>query len=229
MNTSNIFTKDNEKVINLFFAIKLNVKASGIRDNELKDVFKLLRKKHKKYFKKSNHYYKREASSGVILDQRDSRDIVVGPRSIQYHERKYFDNKTYNNICQLLYDFYINIKGVEPEDIKVIGKVFELEYDIQQNVIEHLQGKTGLLSDKDVSDFEIRTTFKESEKNIHLWIRNTQSDDDSDWENKIWVKVDINNVEQEDGLQENSFKEIFDFADNFVENRLIDTLNKNFG
>lgn len=228
MSISNLFNKDSEEVREMFFAIKLIVNTTGIKDEELKNLLKSLRKRHDNYFKWSNNQFSAKTSSGFILDQKNNRDIYVSPESIEYREKKLFNKENFNNICKMLYEFYLETKNVEPEDIKLIGKVWSLRYGIEQNVIEVLKRKTGLFKDNDLSSFEIRTNLFENEKNIHIYFRNITSDDGQNLEDILAVRLDINNTNQEEGLKDNSFTEILDFADIFMKDRLIDILNKNF-
>ncbi len=73
----------------------------------------------------------------------------------------------------------------------------------------------------------MRVTITESNKNIHLHFYSEDVEDtDPD---TLFVKLDINNKDQISGLNENSYDEIINFADNYVKNKLIDVLNTNFG
>lgn len=226
---SNIFTDANKTLNQLIFAVNLHIKPDPISEDEIKELFRKIRAFHSREFGKSEYIYDRNANSATILAGLNHRQIIISPVTIQYIERKNFHNHTFNSIARILYEFYIEQKHVNLQDIKLIGKVSVHTYKIGQNGIDLLKKNTGLFQDEEVTTFNVKTTFVEQDKNIHFYLNSFQEDDEetshSD-KNSIAIKLDINNHNQVNGISENSFDDIITFADLYAKDRLAPLLNK---
>ena len=213
------------------FAINLHIKPDPITEHEVKELFRKLRASHSREFGRSDYIYDRNANSATILAGLNHRHVIVSPVTIQYIERKNFHNHTFNSIARILYEFYLEQKNVNLQDIKLLGKVSVCTYNIGQSGIDLLKKNTGLFQDEEVSTFNIRVTLVEQDKNIHFYINSLQEDDEETShtaKNSIIIKLDINNYDQVNGLNEHSFADIITFADCYAKDRLVSLLNKHF-
>lgn len=145
MENSQIFTQMQQTVIQLLFAIKLNIPADPISEDEIKDLKRLLLISHKHEFGRSDYIYDPKNVGGTIIGNNNYRNIVITPSLLQYTERKSFNTTNFNDICTQLYDFYITKRHVNVLDVKVIGKVSQFDFHVGQNSIELLKSKTSFL------------------------------------------------------------------------------------
>lgn len=227
MNTSTLFTEEKKNLSQLIFAVKLNIPAKIITEDELKDLKRSLLIAHKHEFGRSNFIYDPNLKGGTIIGNNNQRNILITPSLIQYTEQAKFNNTNVNNISRLLYDFYREKKEVDLTDFKLIGKVFNFHFELGQDGIELLKQKTNLFSEKILSAFNVRVTIEENDKNIHLHFYSENSEDISS--STLFVKMDINNKDQISGLNENSYNDIIGFADDYIRNDFLDLLNRNLG
>ena len=229
---SNIFTDVNKTLNQLIFAVNLHIKPDPINEDEIKELFRKLRAFHSREFGKSDYIYDRNTNSATILAGLNHRQIILSPATLQYIERKNFNNHTFNSIARLLYEFYIEQKHVNFQDIKLIGKVSVQTYKIGQEGIELLKKNTGLFQNEEVTTFNVRATLVEQDKNIHFYINSLQENDEETSshtdKNSVVIKLDINNHDQVNGINESSFGEIITFADIYAKDRLAPLLNKYF-
>lgn len=229
-----MFKETNRTAREQMFAIKLFGNTAGITESELIDLFKILRKRNEDYFKYSKSLYNNEIKGGAIVDKKNDRVIMVSPESIEYREVKKFNKEEFNSICRYLYDFYKDIKKVEPKEIRLIGKVFNFSFIIDRNAVDLLKEKTGFLRSNPLFEFEIKTLFRKDDyHNIHLRIltkvAETEIERESGIDEKnVIVVLDINNKNQEDGLDLDSMNKIVTFADEYNRTSLLSDLNEYF-
>ena len=122
---SYIFTEAHKQLKQLFFAINLHVSTDSIIENEIKELFRGLRTAFSKEFGKATYLYEQSTKSGTIVANQNHRQIVVSPFTLQYIERKRFNNHTFNEVCKSLYEFYVKEKQVNLQDIKLIGNIIQ--------------------------------------------------------------------------------------------------------
>lgn len=225
-----LFTKAQQTLNQLIFAIKLNIPANPLSEDEIKALKRILLISHKHEFGRSDYIYDPHISGGTIIGNHNYRNVVITPSLIQYAEKRNFNNANFNDVCKQLYDFYITKRQVDLLDIKVIGKVFNFAFQMEQNSLDLLKSRTNLFRDKHLSSLSLKATILEEEKNIHIHIHNQDGlEDTENNENILFITLDFNNHDQVSGVIESSFHEIMRFADDFVKNRLLHTLNQSLG
>lgn len=228
------FRDKNKNLIQLFFAIKNNVATERITESELKNLLKSLRKSHIDYFKNSINFSESNIDPGIIIDKKENRKIIISSNSLEYTEKKLFNKENFNQICQRLYDFYVETKQVDPEDIRLIGKVYNFIFTLNNNAVDHLKNRTGIYAEKELGELSLKSTIIEGDKNIHIHIIGKKAieaeGENAESENKnLHVKLDINNRDQVSGVGKNTFLEIIKYADDFSKNSLLEILNSHFG
>lgn len=222
-----LFREDNKKVDQLYFAIKLATPALSLTEGETRTLLKKLRRRDKKLFKNCTHLFNPDLKSGIIVDRKNRRSIVMDSENIKYSEVKDFNNETFNRVSKYLYEFYTETKSVETDDFKLIGKVFTFIFDIGQSTKELVRARTGLFRDQDISIYELKTVISMDPFQLHLKI-STPKEEDVDIANTMQIIADFNNLNQEDGLEPGAIDDIPNFADKFVRDELLDLLNNNF-
>jgi hypothetical protein len=231
MEPSEVFNDTNKVLTKLFFSIKLNIASKRIEENEIKDLIRSLRTSHKKSFGSAQYLYSPEIDEMIIYAKGRKRQINLTPFSIDYLELNRFNFDEFNKICKRLYDFYVETKEVDPIDIKLVGKVFSYDFNLNQKAMDLLKNNLNLFKDKDLNRFSINVTMIENDKNIHITltgIKPSEEDDSDEVENTFYTTFDINNNDQTSGLKNESFMEVINFADDFAKNKLLSTLNTYF-
>jgi hypothetical protein len=228
LNEATLFSDSNRNLIELVFAIKLSTATVSIKENEVRHLFKSLKKSHPKSFKKCELISNQELGHNLIISPTKERVLAISPINIEFKENKNFNKENFNSICDKLYEFYTSKKEVEPEDIKIMGKIYVFNYQLPTHVIEFYKDSLGIFKDQSIKQFELRNTLIEDEFNIHIYLLGVDVDEDGNINDNLTVKLDINNFNQEDGVEDNSIHNILNFCDTFAKERLNDLLNTNF-
>ena len=229
---SPVFSEQNQILQQVSCILQLHSPTDPITNDEIKELFRILRVAYPKEFRQAQYVYDPMMKSGTILGQQNHRQLVVASGNFQYIERKNFHSHVINSITEKLYDFYLTKKNVNLHDMKLIGKVFDYWFTFERDGLEFLREHTYLFADKDMSSLNIRASFVERSANIHLNLNASiaSSEDDDDVQSKrLFVRLDVNNRDQVTGFQDSTFSELLKMADNYSHKQLIDVLNNQFG
>ena len=93
-----LFTEEKKNISQLIFAVKLNIPAKVITEEELKDLKRVLLISHKHEFGRSNYIYDPNIGGGTIIGSNNQRNILITPSLIQYTEQSKFNNANFNRI-----------------------------------------------------------------------------------------------------------------------------------
>ncbi len=232
MPESKTFTREKMDIVGIFSSVKLTIPAGDITHEQFKDFVRHLRTSYSKYFGRAEPIFDEGRGRGFI-HVGDKRNISIDPMNIQYTESQKFNEKQFNDISlKRLYTFFSEVKGVESTDFKLAGKVYNLLFRIGSDNIEFLQNRFSTLRDESLSLFLLRATAIREDINIHISLQNKQSEEDEEDEGAdqtILVKLDFNNRDQISGVSNDLASKIFEFADSFYKDQMIDFLNNNFG
>lgn len=163
---------------------------------------------------------------GAIFGKNDSRWIIIDENGLQYRENKSLTGYFFENVSAKLLEFFYNLDEVEPDDVALVGKIFNYTIDLQEAGVNFVQRNIKIFSGEELTELRIKSTIKKEDKYlVHLGIEAMDQDSNK---NTISLHVDINNSDQISGVNQTQYEEIIAYANNFVKNNLIDLLNNNF-
>lgn len=223
-----MFRDDNKKITKIHFSVRVNVATEPIVESDLRNLLIKLRKQDPR-FKKCDQGMAPDGSAGIIHHRDGLRSIEMTRDRINYTESDKFDRHSFNSISKSIYEYYLDVKKVELDQIKLVGKIYFLSFDIGKPAVEWTAERLRLYRDFTPLYFDIRTTMLVDDLNLHLYVSAKSDDDDEDSSPDIKVQLDVNNHNQEDGIKDDTINKVIDFIDNFQKDRLIEVLNTNFG
>jgi hypothetical protein len=220
-----MFTESTLKQTNFMLAIKLfSPAAEAMTYKKILKLSKKLRGSYPDHFK--NCIVPEQPPPGtndyLIIDAKNKRQIVVSNAHVQYNENKSLNNHTFDKICMLLYDFYLEELPISSDDLKLIGKVRDYKVTgikLFSDFVEKIQ----IVKDEKPIKFDFKFTYVREGMNIHVSIAGHGREEDD--EPNLTLRFDINNYDQTLGLTDDSFKEILDFENSFHKDLLYDFLN----
>jgi hypothetical protein len=164
----------------------------------------------------------------IFADNKGQRNIVIEGSSVVYRETNRDMFHEISGITRTVYDFLLEKTGGTTNDLKLVGKIFNINILLPERyrtdgAAFFIAEKIGIPGGSDIAESGFRFMLKDGEFGIRCVF------DSSDKDSKtISAVVDINNHEQESGLDKDFFDRVITFADTYYEKHFVDLLNELF-
>ena len=175
--------------------------------------------------------YQQLPSRFVLEDSNGTRRCVVQLNRFNYSVTGPIEPTAFLNEVEKIFERFKNLFALK--DVRRIGKI----YDLQSPASFQKQSLSNILKiEEPVQINNMQLLFREEGKNINIHFKPIGkgviefAGKKVDLEPGIIVRCDINNVNMNVPLNiPETFKEIFEFADQYVQMDLVNFLNKYFG
>jgi len=221
-----MFSEANKRIRKILFSMRLNVPTEPITESDMRNLMISLRKRDDR-FKKCVQFMSPDKSSVMIHHPKDDRSVEMAQGSVSYTEPVKLDRHSFNGISKHLYEHYLTAKNIGLDQVKLVGKVYFLAFDVDPPAVDWLCRRMDIFNGFTRNFLEVRSTLVEEDMNIHLYV--SAKNDEGEPAQSIKVRFDVNNHNQDDGIDDHTFGRVIDFADEFAKTRLLDLLETNFG
>ncbi len=160
----------------------------------------------------------------VFFHERFRTQCLITENNLVFTERKYFDNERFANICHSLTKKLIETFECNEDNFRVLGKIYRYRLRLP-SVFEGFKKSVSMFANDEIHHLRLRTLLKEQGKNIHLQFSSAEEGGQL-MQDTLAIECDINNADQEAYHRLDLLHEVFKFADEYNNNRLIDFLSE---
>ena len=167
----------------------------------------------------------------VLANPNSARQCIVRPNSFNYSARQSIEPSIFLNEVEKIFNSFRYLFALK--DVRRIGKIYDFQSpaNFEKDLLSNI-----LSIDEPAEVNNLQLLFREERKNINIHFQYADkgviefAGRKTDLKPGVIIRCDINNIEMRFPLNiPDILKEVFEFADQYVQADLVDFLNKYFG